>query len=317
AVFLNGRVDKKTKSQAIRDFNTDGSGKNILVVQEEAGKEGISLHDVTGKHQRALISLSMPNSTITALQVEGRIYRIGQESDAIFEYPLLGLDLETAYFGQNLNRRLSTTENLAVGSQSRDLTRSFAEGVLFNSTTDLPNNKQGKGGKEFDAKSEENQTPFQKAKLIYATNQKVRGKRDQRAGVDYFATPEPLGQKMVEWAGLKPGEHALEPSAGHGAIAMWMPATVATTAIEPSFELYSKLTGRAQGASKKVLNQKFEDHNIINKYGGIVMNPPFGSGGKTAMEHIEKAFKHLRDGGRIVALIPKGASMDKRIDAFL
>jgi hypothetical protein len=36
------------------------------------------------------------------------------------------------------------------------------------------------------------------------------------------------------------------------------------------------------------------------------MNPPFGSGGKTAMDHVAKAFKHLYNGGRLVAIIPNG-----------
>ena len=99
------------------------------------------------------MSLSLPQSSTTTLQIEGRVYRIGQASDAIFEYPLLGIDQEIVAFGQNINRKLSTTENLAVGSQSRDLLRSFAEGVLFNATKDDPNTEQGKGGKEYDKKA--------------------------------------------------------------------------------------------------------------------------------------------------------------------
>lgn len=314
--FINGTVSKKDKNKAVIDFNNDNSGVDIIVVQEEAGKEGISLHDTTGKHQRVEISLSMPISSITALQMEGRIYRIGQETDAIFEYPLLGLDLEVAYFGQNINRRLSTTENLAVGNQSRDLIRSFAEGVLFNSSADSPNVEQGKGGKEYDKKEVELQSEFQRARLVYQTNQKQRGRRDQRKGIDYYPTPEPVGQKMVEWLGLESGETGLEPSAGHGAIAMWFPDRAKVTAIEPAYGLYSKLTARVGGAEPKVINDTFENHHVVNKYDGIAMNPPFGQGGKTAMDHIEKAFSHLREGGRIVAIVPNGGSMQKRLDKF-
>jgi len=313
--LINGNVSKKDKNQAVKDFNDDESGVDIIMVQEESGKEGISLHDTSGKHQRALISLSMPISSITALQIEGRIFRIGNESNAIFEYPLLGLDLEVAAFGQSINRKLSTTENLAVGNQSRDLLRSFAEGVLFNSTTDAPNQEQGKGGKEYDKKELELKSEFQRAKLVYSTNQKQRGRRDQRKGVDYYPTPEPVGQKMVEWLGLREGDEALEPSAGHGAIAMWFPSNVKGTVIEPSFELFSKLTARTGDAKK--INTTFEEHNVINKYDGVVMNPPFGQGGSTAIKHIEKAYKHLRPDGRIVALIPNGGSMQKKFDKFL
>lgn len=315
--FLNGDVNKKgEKDAAIKNFNNDASPIKIIVIQENSGREGISLHDTTGKHQRALMSMSMPNSTTTALQVEGRIYRIGQESNAIIEYPVLGIDLETAYFGSNLNKRLGTTENLAMGKQSRNLIRSFAEGILFNSTTEDPHTGQGEGGKEYDKRIESSQSAFKEARLVYASNQKVTGRRDQRAGEDFYATPEPLGQKMVEWSGNRVGDHTLEPSAGNGAISKWFPNTVASTAIEPSFELYSMAQTRTGGSNAKVLNTRFEDHNIINKYDTIVMNPPFGVGGKTAMDHLEKAFKHLRDGGRVVALVPVG-QMDKRLEQFL
>ena len=313
--FINGSVSTSNKNKAIKNFNTDSSPINVIVIQEEAGKEGISLHDTTGKHQRALINLSMPISTVTALQIEGRIYRLGQQSDAVFEYPLLGLDMETAYFGNNINKRLSTTENLAIGKLARDLIRSYSEGVLFNSSDSDPSTEQGKGGKGYDKKASTIQNDFEKAKLIYATNQKTRGKRDQREGYDFYATPEPLGQKMVEWANLTDGEHALEPSAGNGAIAMWVKPMNALTAIEPSFDLYSKLTARAGGGNKKVINTKFEDFHITNKFDAIVMNPPFGQGGSLAIKHIEKAFSQLREGGRIVAIIPSG-SMDVKLEKF-
>lgn len=317
AAFFNGNVPQKTKSKSVKDFNKDNSGINILVVQEEAGKEGISLHDITGTHQRVLMSLSMPVSTITALQIEGRIYRIGNESNAIFEYPLLGLDLEIAYFGQNINKRLGTTENLAIGDMARDLTRSFSEGVLFNATTDKPGLNQGIGGKDFDRKDKTVRSDFDKAILIYNTNQKNRKSRDNREGIDFYATPEPVGQKMVEFLDLREQDHGMEPSAGFGSIAMWFPISSNITAIEPSFELFSKLSARAGGGIKKILNQTFEDFNIINKFDGIAMNPPFGQGGKMAMDHLEKAFKHLKDMGRVVAIIPDGPSMQKRLDNFL
>ena len=121
---------------------------------------------------------------------------------------------------------------------------------------------------------------------------------------------------MVEFLGLQAGESAMEPSAGHGAIAMWFPDKVNATVIEPSYSLYTKLNARAGGGNRKMVNDIFENYNIINKYHGIAMNPPFGSGGKTAVDHVEKAFGHLYNNGRIVAIIPQGQA-DKRLDDFL
>jgi predicted RNA methylase len=315
--FFNGQVPQKERASNVAAFNTDHSGKDILVIQEESGKEGISLHDTTGTHQRVLINLALPVSSTTTLQIEGRTYRIGNQSNAIFEYPLLGIDIEIQHFGHNLNKKLSTTENLAMGEQARDLIRSFAEGVLFYSSIDPPNEGQGTGGKEYDRAAREALTQFDKAIAYYFTNVKRRGRNKSAEGIDYYPTPEPLGQKMVEWLNVREGQNVLEPSAGHGAIAMWVPQSNNLTAIEPSFELAAKLSARAGGGNKKIINSNFEDFHIVNKFDGVVMNPPFGSGGKTAIEHLEKAFDHLREGGRLVAIVPNGPSMDKRLNKFL
>lgn len=312
--LFNGDISKADKSRAVKDFNDDNSGVDVIVIQEESGKEGISLHDRTGKHPRVLMSLSAPISSITALQIEGRIYRIGQESNAIFEYPTLGLDNEMVLFSQNINRKLSTTENLALGAQARDLMRSFAEGIE-NWTDELPGESQGTGGKEADKRAESIKSPYERAVLTYFTHQK--GKRDQREGMDYFPTPEPLGLKFVEWTGIRTGEWLLEPSAGHGAIAMWVPANCGVTAIEPSLKLYARLGGKVTNGSSKILNTTFEEHDLVNKYDAVAMNPPFGSGGALAIAHIGKAFKHLRNGGRLVAIVPNGGSMNKKVDRFL
>lgn len=312
-LFFSGKESGKTKNKAVETFNDDDSGKNIIVIQEASGKEGISLHDTSGKHQRVLITLALPQSPITALQIEGRIYRIGNKSNAIFEYPLLGLDSEMILFGQQFNQQVSTTENLALGSKARDLRSSFTRGVEEH--TNVPLEQQGFGGKEFDKGKMEMADPFEDAVLDYYGNQKVKGRRDNREGMDYFATPEPVGFKMVEWAMPQEGETALEPSAGHGAIARYVSRDVSLTAIEPSSSLFGKLQLKAGGMGRKFVNDLFENYAVQNKHDVIVMNPPFGAAGKKAMDHLEKAFDHLTEGGRVVALIPHG-QMDKRFEKW-
>lgn len=312
-LFFSGKESGKTKNKAVELFNDDDSGKNIIVIQEASGKEGISLHDTSGKHQRVLITLALPQSPITALQIEGRIYRIGNRSNAIFEYPLLGLDSEMILFGQQFNQQVSTTENLALGSKARDLRSSFTRGVEEH--TNVPLEQQGLGGKEFDKGKEEMADPYEDAVLDYYGNQKVKGRRDNREGMDYFATPEPVGFKMVEWAMPQEGESALEPSAGHGAIARYVSRDVSLTAIEPSNRLFGKLQLKAGGMGRKFVNDLFENYAFQNKHDVIVMNPPFGTAGKKAMDHLEKAFDHLTEGGRVVALIPRG-QMDKRFEKW-
>lgn len=313
-LFFSGKESKKIKDKAVEDFNNDVSGKNVIVIQEDSGKEGISLHDTTGQHQRVLVTLALPQSPITALQIEGRIYRIGNKSNAIFEYPLLGLNTELMLFGQKFNQQVSTTENLALGSQARNLRESFARGVEEHSgNVDIDN--QGVGGKEFDTPSHTETDAFDSAVLDYYTNQKLTGKRDSREGTDYYPTPEPLGFMMNQWGRIGDGESVLEPSAGHGAIARYVPRENPLTAIEPSQSLFSKLQIKAGGNGRKFENTVFEDYNVVNKHDVVLMNPPFGAGGRLAVDHVAKAFQHLEEGGRIVAIIPRG-STDKKFDKW-
>ena len=303
-LYFSGSENKKVKSEAVKQFNDDNSGKNIIVIQEASGKEGISLHDTTGKHQRVCITLALPQSPITALQIEGRTYRIGNESNAIFEYPVLGLTSEYNLFASKFNRQVSTTENLALGSQARNLRDSFARGIEEHGGV-VPIDQQGVGGKEFDKGDANENDPFDNAVLDYYTNQRLN--KNNREGVDYFPTPEPLGYKMVEWANIGEGDSVLEPSAGHGAIARYVPQSNELVAIEPSMSLFAKLQMKAGGLGRKFQNETFEAYHISNKHDTIVMNPPFGHAGATAIAHIEKAFGHLEEGGRMVAIIPRGA----------
>ena len=311
-LFFSGKESKKVKDKAVDTFNDDNSGKNIIVIQEASGKEGISLHDVTGNHQRVLITLGLPQSPITALQIEGRTYRIGNKSNAILEYPILGLNSEMMLFGQKFNNQVSTTENLALGSQARNLRDSFANGILEHSGI-IPIDQQGVGGKEFDAPKQSDSDPFDDAVLDYYSNQKLN--KNNREGVDYFPTPEPLGYKMVEWANMGEGDTALEPSAGHGAIARYVSKSNELLSIEPSQSLFAKLQLKAGGLGRKFLNNTFENYNVANKHDVVVMNPPFGTAGTTAIAHLDKAFRHLDEGGRVVAIIPRG-STDKKFDKW-
>lgn len=310
--LFNGRISTQARAQALRDFNADGSDVQVLVVQRDAGKEGISLHDVSGQHQRVLMDLGLPTAPTEAIQTEGRIYRYGQASNAIIEYLKTNTSFEQHLFGSRVAARARTAENLAMGDEARNLERAFIEAYL-NSHHDAPQANQGQGGKANDARVNGGD-PYDNAISFYFANRKKTARDKSREGTDYYATPEPIGFKMVEWADLKPNESALEPSAGHGAIARFFPEDTQNSFIEPSRELMTLLEVNARG---KVMNDTFENLHINNKYDAIVMNPPFGTGGATAIAHLEKAAGHLREGGRIVVLLPEGPAADKKLEKFL
>ena len=278
-------------------------------MQADAGREGISLHDQTGKHQRVLINLGMPTRPTAAIQIEGRIYRVGQKSNAIFRYFNTGTSFERYTFATTIASRASTAENLALGTEARRLKAAFIDAFVTSDEYVPDMEGEGLGGKESDRAGLKPLSDFERSKTYYFAQGKKTSRNKSTEGTDYYATPEPIGYKMVEWANLQGGERALEPSAGHGAIARFFPPHGEHVMIEPSLELGPRAT---MVSSAKLVSSRFEDFNIINKFDAIVMNPPFGHGGKTAIEHLAKAANHLNNGGRIIALIPDGGMTGKR-----
>lgn len=309
-VLFNGAIPKAQRAENIKKFNDDNSTVSIIVVNIAAGEAGLNLHDTTGGNQRVLIQLGLPIRPTSAIQSEGRIYRTGQLTNAVFEYFVTHFNFEKYAFGSKINERSGTAENLAMGNEARDLKVSFKEGYLNPIDAD-PSAEQGVGGKQNDY-TRGSMTLMQKAMTYYWARQKKTAKNKSREGVDYFATPEPLGMKMVQWLHLRPGDSALEPSAGHGAIARFFPDSTQNVMVEPSTELRSDLSVNAHGT---VIGGTFEQLNIINKFRGIAMNPPFGTAGKTALEHLTKAIRHLENEGRIVAIVPMG-SFDGKFEKY-
>lgn len=312
--FMNGLVSPKKRLKDMVAFNRDESGIDVIVVQEKAGGAGISLHDTTGKHPRVNLNINLPFSPVDAIQIEGRIYRVGQASDAIFEYFNTGTLFERSTFAGKIAGRIAETDNLSLGDEARRLKESFIESFEAPVSTD-PGPHQGKGGKAQDARDDADVTAFDKARTYYFMQEQQRAGRYNRLGADYFPTPEPLGYKLVEWLEPRPGEAMLEPSAGHGAIARFFPETTKNVYVEPSDELASRLLLVGNGTVRQV---DFLGMDVgANKADGIVMNPPYGVGGKTAFEHLTKAARHLNDGGRLIALLPAGPAADARLEKIL
>ena len=316
---FNGTVNKKKRSQYLDDFNNDNSDVNILIVQTKAGREGISLHDKTGLHPRVMLNLGLPTAPTQAIQEEGRIYRSGLNSDASYEYMTLQTDFERYAFATKVAERSKTAENLAMGNLARDLERAFKDGYSESSYM-KPHLNQGVGGKDRD-RAMLDITPFDMAKTYYFMKQKKTARNKAKEGLDYFSTPEPLGFMMVKWVSREKPRNTyrpdtwLEPSAGHGAISRFFPKDTKNVFIEPSSYLASQVAINCTGDIKI---HAFEDYHKMNKFNYILMNPPFGSSGKTAMEHLEKACNQLEKYGSILlAIIPNGPAMRKRFDEFV
>lgn len=313
-LLFNGDVKPADRRAAVAKFQDDASGPQVILVQSAAGKEGISLHDTTGKHQRVLFNLGLPTRPTTAIQQEGRIYRTGQVTDAIIRYLNTGTNWEKWAFATTIAQRASTTENLGLGEMARALKDGFI--AAFEESGDFPvgHEGEGKGGKERDRAANNALSDWDRARSFYFGTQKKDSRTKAKEGADYFATPEPLGLKMVQWLDLRSGEDFAEPSAGHGAIARWAPDKVNATAVEPSTTLRSRL---AMVFSGKIVPGDFESLHVgANKFDGIAMNPPFGTAGRLAVDHLAKATDHLREGGRVACILPDGPATEKKFDAW-
>lgn len=315
ALVHNGDIPEKQLEANKRLFNDDASGRNLIILQSDKGREGISLHDTTGAHQRVTVNIGMPAKPTAFTQLEGRTYRNGQVSDAVFDYIVTGTMWERWTFAQTIAERADIAEALAMGDDARALKDAIVEAFEDAQHHDITA-EDGKGGKARDRQAAKMLTDWDRAKTFYYGQLKRNSSTKALEGKDYFATPEPLGFKMVEWADIRPGEDVLEPSAGHGAIARWFPVLSNKTINEMETELVTRARLAVNGQAK-FLQGRFEDVNIVNKFDAIVMNPPFGVGGSLAIPHLRKAYQHLRDGGRIVALLPRGPAADGKLEKFL
>ncbi len=314
ALLFNGTISNSERIKNADLFNEDNNGRNIIIVQSDAGSTGISFHDTTGVHQRVIFNLGLPKKPAKLRQTEGRIYRVGQASNAIHRYLTTGTKWETSAFANVIAQRAETVDNLAKGSDAVVSIRDAIIHAYENAEYFEPSLNDGIGGKAYDAENARiaRMTPFEKAINAYHTKGKNRDNRRNKLGKDWYATPEPLGLKMVQWAGVHKGDDVLEPSAGDGAIGRWVGDDANLVMIEPSNELASR--AQLANTTATVHNGSFEAHNTMIKYDAIVMNPPFGHAGSLALEHVKKACKHLRDGGRVVALVPNSPNLLKGLE---
>jgi hypothetical protein len=121
---------------------------------------------------------------------------------------------------------------------------------------------------------------------------------DQRS-YQFYPTPEDVGQRVIEIAEIGEEDDCLEPEAGQGGLADLMPKD-RTLCVEIS----ALHCGILEAKGYNTVNDDFIawSQRETKLYDRIIMNPPFQGG--RAMGHVETAMKHVKPGGRIVAVLP-------------
>lgn len=135
-----------------------------------------------------------------------------------------------------------------------------------------------------------------------------------RASHQFYATPESIGRVCVEMAQIGEAHTVLEPSAGHGGLAMLLPQQ-RTTCVEISTLHCAILQARGFStvhADFLVWAEKSMREGVT--FDRVVMNPPFSDG--RAMTHVRVAAQLVRPGGRLVAVLPASMRGKALLDGF-
>lgn len=133
----------------------------------------------------------------------------------------------------------------------------------------------------------------------------------------FFPTPKPIAERVVELAGIRENQSVLEPSAGRGNLLDCLSVRCQIVAVEPLIE-------NTEYLEKKGYNycvSTFEDiYDALPCFDRVIMNPPFY--GQRDIKHFLMAYNLLKDGGVIVGILSENAlyyntELTKNFNSFL
>lgn len=133
---------------------------------------------------------------------------------------------------------------------------------------------------------------------------------DQKAH-QFYPTPASLAQRVIDLAEIGAGHTCLEPSAGTGGLAQFMPSE-RTRCVEVSALHCKVLAGKGFAVDHADFLAWAPGQELVDR---VVMNPPFDQGRWKA--HLEAAAEVVKAGGRLVAILPSGAKNQDVLAGFV
>lgn len=138
----------------------------------------------------------------------------------------------------------------------------------------------------------------------------VSGMIPDQKSHQFYPTPASMAARAVELTEIGDNHQCLEPSAGTGNLAALMPKG-RTDCVEISKLHCAILEAKGHSVYEcDFIEWAGEQDALLGSYDRVVMNPPFDQGRWQA--HVEAAATMVSSNGRLVAILPSGAS--KRLD---
>jgi predicted RNA methylase len=153
------------------------------------------------------------------------------------------------------------------------------------------------------------------AALIVARLRAEQSVVPERTVQQFFPTPGPVVDQLIEIADVAPSHLVLEPSAGEGAIASRVAPLVAAVDCVELHEQHARVIREARYARRLAVR----DFLVIEPkpaYDRVIMNPPFAR--KAELDHVEHALRFLKPDGLLVSIMSAGITFrtDRRTADF-
>ena len=132
----------------------------------------------------------------------------------------------------------------------------------------------------------------------------LTGEIDKPEDFGFFPTPKPLARRVVELAQISAGHSVLEPSAGNGALADEVRRVCPNVARLDCVELLPDNCATLSSKGYRTEQADFLTWSSPDLFDRVVMNPPFAR--QADIDHVTKAWSHVRPGGRLVAIMSAG-----------